>query len=212
METIDLLATKYEQIKSVLNERSRRIWAATEATAIGHGGICAVMKATSLSRNAIKHGMDDLAAGACLDEGDGRIRRKGGGRKRLEDVDSSLLKALEALVSPEARGDPQSPLRWTTKSTGNLSAELKKNDFCVSHEKVAQLLKGLGYSLQAPRKTNEGKSHPDGNQQFEYINEQTKKFQDEGHPVISIDAKKKNSLAIFPMSEKNTSPRGYLWK
>ena len=208
MENLNQIATKYEQIKGVLNERSRRIWAAIEAMSIGHGGISALMKATSLSRNAIKHGMNDLAAGSALDEIDGRIRRKGGGRKRLEEVDSNLLKELEALVSPETRGDPQSPLRWTTKSTRNLSAELNKNGFSVSHEKVAQLLKRLGYSLQAPRKTNEGKSHPDRDQQFEYINKQTKKFQDEGLPVISIDAKKKELVGNFSNGGQEYQPKG----
>ncbi len=208
METIALISTKYEQLKSVLNERSRRIWAASEAMGIGYGGISTVMKATGLSRNAIKHGMDDLTAGASLDETDGRIRRKGGGRKRLEDVDQSLVKELEALVSPETRGDPESPLRWTTKSTRKLSAELTTNGFSVSHEKVAQLLKDLGYSLQAPRKTNEGKSHPDRDQQFEYINEQTKKFQAQGLPVISIDAKKKELVGNFHNGGQEYQPKG----
>ena len=191
MKNIDLITTKYKQLKGVLNERSRRVWAASEAMAIGHGGISKVMKATGLSRNAIKHGISDLNGESDSDESTGRIRRKGGGRKKLEDLDDSLLKELDALISPETRGDPESPLRWTTKSTRKLSNELKERGFSVSHEKVAQLLKSLNYSLQAPRKTNEGKSHPDRDSQFQYINQQTEKFQDEGLPVISIDAKKK---------------------
>ena len=146
--------------------------------AIGHGGISTVMKATGLSRNAIKHGISELKGESSSNEQEGRVRRKGGGRKKLEDIDSNLLKELEALVSPETRGDPESPLRWTTKSTRNLAKELNKKGFSVSHEKVAQLLKGLDYSLQAPRKTNEGKSHPDRDSQFQYINAQTTKFQD----------------------------------
>ena len=205
MEKIDLLATKYGQIKSVLNERSRGIWASGEAISIGHGGISRLMKATNLSRNAIKHGINDLTAGPARDEVNGGIRRKGGGRKRLEEVN---VKLLEELVSPETRGDPESSLRWTSKSTRNLSAEVKKKGFSVSHEKVAQLLKSLGYSLQAPRKTNEGKSHPDRDQQFEYINEQTKKFQNEGLPVISIDAKKKELVGNFSNGGREYQPKG----
>ena len=158
METIDLLATKYEQIKSVLNERSRRIWAATEAMVIGHGGISTLMKATSLSRNAIKHGMDDLAAGASLNEGDGRIRRKGGGRKRLEELDPTLLKELEALVSPETRGDPESPLRWTTKSTRNLSAELKKKGSRLEPVNGTRL--NIVFFLKSPRTGEAGPLNP----------------------------------------------------
>lgn len=208
MENIDLITLKYEQIKSVLNERSRRIWAASEAMAIGHGGISTVMKATCLSRNAIKHGISDLKKDSNLDESDDRVRRKGAGRKKLEDIDGNLLKELEALVSPETRGDPESPLRWTTKSTRNLSRELKKKGFSVSHEKVAQLLKSMDYSLQAPRKTNEGKSHPDRDSQFQYINEQTEKFQSKGLPVISIDAKKKELVGDFSNAGREYQPKG----
>lgn len=208
MENIDLLTIKYEQIKKVLNERSRRIWAASEAMVIGHGGISIVMKATRLSRNAIKHGMSDLKGESDSDKNDGRVRRKGAGRKKLEDIDGGLLKELEALVSPETRGDPESPLRWTTKSTRNLSAELKKKGFSVSHEKVAQLLKRLNYSLQALRKTNEGKSHPDRDSQFRYINKQTEKFQNEGLPVVSIDAKKKELVGDFINGGREYQPKG----
>lgn len=208
MKNIDLITTKYEQLKSVLNERSRRIWTASEAMAIGHGGISTVMKATGLSRNAIKHGMSELKRESNSGEQEWRVRRKGAGRKKLEDLDNNLLKELEALVLPETRGDPESPLRWTTKSTRNLSNELKKKGFSVSHEKVAQLLKSLDYSLQAPRKTNEGKSHPDRNSQFQYINEQTKKFQNEGLPVISIDAKKKELVGDFMNGGREYQPKG----
>ena len=208
MEDIDLIATKYERIKSVLNERSRRIWAASEAIGIGHGGISTVMKATALSRNAITHGISDLNGDSNGDAGEGRIRRKGAGRKRLEEVDGNLLKELETLVSPKSRGDPESPLRWTTKSTRNLSGELQEKGFSVSDEKVAQLLKSLGYSLQAPRKTNEGKSHPDRDSQFEYINEQTEKFQNEGLPVVSMDAKKKELVGDFFNGGQEYQPKG----
>ena len=176
--------------------------------AIGHGGISRVMKATGLSRNAIKHGISDLNGESAPNELTGRVRRKGGGRKKLEDLDGSLLKELDALISPETRGDPESPLRWTTKSTRNLSNELKKKGFSVSHEKVAQLLKSLDYSLQAPRKTNEGKSHPDRDRQFQYINQQTEIFQHEGLPVISIDAKKKELVGDFMNGGREYQPKG----
>ena len=208
MKNLDLITTKYKQLEGVLNERSRRVWAASEAMAIGHGGISRVMKATGLSRNAIKHGISDLNGESAPNELTGRVRRKGGGRKKLEDLDGSLLKELDALISPETRGDPESPLRWTTKSTRNLSNELKKKGFSVSHEKVAQLLKSLDYSLQAPRKTNEGKSHPDRDRQFQYINQQTEIFQHEGLPVISIDAKKKELVGDFMNGGREYQPKG----
>ena len=208
MKNLDLITTKYKQLEGVLNERSRRVWAASEAMAIGHGGISRVMKATGLSRNAIKHGISDLNGESAPNELTGRVRRKGGGRKKLEDLDGSLLKELDALISPETRGDPESPLRWTTKSTRKLSNELKERGFSVSHEKVAQLLNSLNYSLQAPRKTNEGKSHPDRDSQFQYINQQTEKFQDEGLPVISIDAKKKELVGDFMNGGREYQPKG----
>ena len=208
MKNLDQITTKYKQLKSVFNERSRRIWAASEAMAIGHGGIAFVMKATGLSRNAIKHGICDLNGAQNPDELEGRVRRKGGGRKKLETLDERLLKELDALISPETRGDPESPLRWTTKSTRKLSTTLKEKGFSVSHEKVAQLLKSLDYSLQAPRKTNEGKSHPDRDSQFRYINQQTEKFQNEDLPVISIDAKKKELVGEFKNGGQEYQPKG----
>ena len=205
MKNLEIIQIKYKQIRSTLNERSRRLWAASEAMVVGHGGISALMRATGLSRNAINHGVLDIKSGRINDE-DGRIRCKGAGRKKLESLDDELLKALEALVSPETRGDPESPLRWTTKSTRKLSAVLKEKSFSVSHEKVSQLLKGLGYSLQAPRKTNEGKSHPDRNSQFKYINNQTEIFQSQELPVISIDAKKKELIGEFANGGKEYQP------
>ena len=205
MRNLEILQTKYSQIKNTLNERSRRLWAASEAMVAGHGGISALMRATGLSRNAINHGILDIKNGRINNE-DGRIRCKGAGRKKLESLDGGLLKVLDSLVSPETRGDPESPLRWTTKSTRKLSATLKEKGFSVSHEKVSQLLKGLGYSLQAPRKTNEGKSHPDRNSQFKYINSQTEIFQSQELPVISIDAKKKELIGEFANGGREYQP------
>ncbi|MCK4981449.1 MAG: ISAzo13 family transposase [Victivallaceae bacterium] len=205
MEKLNIIKVKYEQIKGTLNERSRRIWAASEAMIIGHGGITIIMKATKLSRNAINHGISDIKNGETANK-DGRIRRKGAGRKKLENLDDGLVNALDALVSPETRGDPESPLRWTTKSTRKLSSALNEKEFSVSHEKVSQLLKALGYSLQAPGKTNEGKSHPDRDSQFNYINSQTEIFQNQGLPVISIDAKKKELIGAFANGGQEYQP------
>ena len=207
MKHLETVQEKYKQIKNSLNERSRRLWAASEAMVLGYGGVSILMSATGLSRNAINHGILNIKSGKISDEDD-RIRCKGGGRKKLEYLDEKLLKELDALVSPETRGDPESPLRWTTKSTRKLSSTLKQKGIPVSHEKIAQLLKSMGYSLQAPRKTNEGKSHPDRNSQFEYINHQAEVFQNKGLPVISIDAKKKELIGEFKNGGREYQPNG----
>ena len=207
MKHLETIQEKYKQIKNSLNERSRRLWAASEAMVLGYGGVSILMVATGLSRNAINHGISDIKNGKISDKND-RIRCKGGGRKKLEYLDKKLIKELDALVSPETRGDPESPLRWTTKSTRKLSSTLNKKGIPVSHEKISQLLKSMGYSLQAPRKTNEGKSHPDRNSQFEYINHQAEIFQSKGLPVISIDAKKKELIGEFANGGKEYQPNG----
>ena len=136
----------------------------------------------------------------------GRIRKHGGGRKKLESKDVELIGELEMLVEPGTRGDPESPLRWTTKSTRNLADALRIKGFSISHVKVASLLDELGYSLQAPRKTNEGKSHADRDDQFNYINAQTTEFQKQGLPVISVDAKKKELVGVFTNIGKEYQP------
>src|SRR6266700_2271135 len=172
-----------------LNERSRRLVAASEAVAIGWGGISAVSRATGLSRKAISHGIKELQeqAGA----GEGRIRRKGGGRKTTVSKDASLSEDLERLVEPVTRGDPQSPLRWTCKSVRKLAKELSQRGHQLSHQLVSELLHELGYSLQANRKTREGGEHPDRNGQFEHLNAQAEAYLAAGEPVVSVDAKKK---------------------
>ena len=202
----DIIKVKYEQVKDALNERARRIWAASEAIAIGRGGITIVFQATGLAKTTISRGIKELKSGNLSDQND-CIRRKGGGRKKLESTNSKLLEELDALVEPETRGDPESPLRWTTKSTRNLSKALKEKGFSVSHEKVSQLLKSTGYSLQAPRKTNEGKSHPDRDAQFKYIYTQTQQFQELYLPVISIDAKKKELVGKFLNGGREYQPK-----
>jgi len=155
----EALSKKFNSLKVELDERSRRIWAATEALAIGHGGIKAVAKATGIAESTIRIGKKELQQGISTKHTEGfprRIRQKGGGRKPLTEFDNSLVSALDALVEPGARGDPMSPLRWTCKSTRKLAKELKKQGHSVSHTKVAQLLRTLGYSLQGTRKTKEG--------------------------------------------------------
>ena len=135
MKNIDLITTKYKQLEGVLNERSRRVWAASEAMAIGHGGISKVMKATGLSRNAIKHGISDLNGESDSDESTGRIRRKGGGRKKLEDLDDTLLKELDALISPETRGDPESPFDGRLRVHESSQMSLKREAFQLAMKK-----------------------------------------------------------------------------
>lgn len=171
------------------------------------GGVAAVAAATGLSPKTIRLGRQELVAKATAD-GPRRIRRSGGGRKRLTEQDAQLLPALEALVEPATRGDPDSPLRWTCKSTRQLAAELNRQQHRVSHTKVAQLLREAGYSLQANRKTREGTAHPDRNAQFAHINEQTKTFQKRRQPVISVDTKKKELVGNFRNGGREWRPQG----
>ncbi len=155
--------------KPVMDERMSRLWAAAEADAIGDGGIAAVERATGLSRTTIRMGRYELAGGVSPDDVV-RVRRAGGGRPRIEDTRPEILGLLEALVDPVTRGDPESPLRWTSKSTRKLANELREGGYTISPQKVGQLLHARGYSLQGTHKTLEGSSHPDRNEQFELIN------------------------------------------
>jgi hypothetical protein len=190
---IEQIESKYRSLASVLDERARRHWAATEARAYGWGGVSAVSNATGMSPNTIRKGLEELAAG----EGDplagvtARLRKPGGGRKRLTETDPQLSEELERLVAPLTRGDPESPLRWTCKSTSHLAQELSVQGRPISPRTVAQLLNVAGYSLQGNRKTLEGTAHPDRNAQFEHINAKVRRFQQRGQPVISVDTKKK---------------------
>jgi len=177
-----------------LTERSRRMLAAAEATQLGYGGVSLVSRACGLSRVTITKGLSELAAPPLSEE---RIRRPGGGRRSLTDHDPKLPKLLESLVEPLARGDPQSPLRWTCKSTRTLAKELTGRRHPISHEKVAQLLRTLDYSLQGNRKTEEGDDHPDRDAQFRHINKEVRFALTEGWPVISVDTKKKELVGNF---------------
>jgi biotin operon repressor len=207
---VEWIRTKYVALAPDLNERSRRRWAAVEASSLGWGGYSAVAAATGMSRNTIRKGMHELREGGTgrETEATGRIRCPGGGRKPLSQKDPGLLKELESLVEPVTRGDPVSPLRWTCKSTRKLAEELGRRNHAVSHNTVARLLRKSGYSLQSNRKTQEGTDHPDRNSQFEYINQQVKVFQKRGQPVISVDAKKKELVGNFKNGGREWKPSG----
>jgi hypothetical protein len=193
-----------------LDERSRRQWAAAEAQAIGFGGASMVAAATGLARDTIRAGLRELAyRHNHPDEWPSPgLRKPGGGRKRLTDSDPALAAALEALVEPLTRGDPESPLRWTCKSTRKLAEELTGQGHAVSYRSVAWLLHEAGYSLQANRKTREGNQSPDRNAQFEYINAQAQRFQKGRQPVISVDTKKKELVGDFKNGGRDWRPQG----
>ena len=197
-------------LNPMLNERTRRLWAATEAEAIGWGGIGRVAEATGLSRPTIVRGLRELeeqrSAAATLAAS--RIRRPGGGDKPLKDKDPTLVADLDALVDPATRGDPESPLRWTCKSTRKLAAELRDQGHKVSPQTVAVLLKEQKYSLQGNAKTKEGRNHPDRNAQFLHINRLAKAFGKRGQPVISVDTKKKELVGDYKNGGKEWHPEG----
>jgi len=204
------LREKYEFMGPELDERGRRLWAASEALALGHGGIATVAQATGLAESTIRRGQRELLRPtAAAVSSSRRVRRQGGGRKDLLEEDPTLVFALEALVEPTTRGDPGSPLRWTCKSTRRLADELTRQGHRVSHTKVAQVLEGLGYSLQGTRKTKEGASHPDRNAQFEYVNQQVQAFQRRRQPVVSVDAKKKELVGDFANGGREYQPQGH---
>ena len=188
---------------SLLDERSRRIMAASEARSLGYGGISKISRACGLSRKAIFKGMHEISEGNSLS---GRIRRSGAGRKKITVSDPKLLTSLERLIEPETRGDPESPLRWICKSTRALAAQLTDKKHPVSHEKVAQLLRDQNYSLQSNRKTEEGADHPDRDAQFRHINTQVKRALAKGMPVISVDTKKKELLGNYDNGGKQWLP------
>ncbi|RVX41854.1 DDE family transposase [Nonomuraea polychroma] len=206
-EVRDQLARKLEALLPHLNERQQRLVLAAEARLLGHGGVRAVAQVAGVSETTIRGGIvereegrEPLAAG--------RVRRPGGGRKRVEHDDPAVLTALLGLVEPDERGDPQSPLRWTTKSLRHLAAELTRQGHAVSPPTVGRLLKSAGFSLQANVKTLEGAQHPDRDAQFRYINEQVKAHQTGGEPVISVDTKKREQLGRLPMAGREWRPKG----
>lgn len=189
---VQWIESKYLGLCAELSEFTRRRWAAVEAASLGRGGITVVSAATGLAHSTIRRGIRELDPSATLPSG--RQRRKGAGRKKVDVVDPGVKAALERLVEPDSRGDPQSPLRWICKSTRRLAHELTAQGHPVGPTTVRQLLKQAGYSLQANRKTREGISHPDRDAQFRYINRRVKAQQRQGQPAISVDTKKKETL------------------
>ena len=202
------LRKKYRAVAPGLTERSRRLWAASEASALGHGGIALVEQATGISRSTITRGMQEVWSGAHKALPPERARRPGGGRKAAVQKDATLMVDLEALVEPTTSGDPGSPLRWTSKSVRHLAEELQAMGHEVSHRLVANLLHELRYSLQANRKTREGPQHPDRDAQFRYINEQVRRFQKRHQPAISVDTKKKELVGDFKNPGREWRPWG----
>jgi transposase len=197
---------RFQLLVPALNERTRRLWAAAEAMAMGRGGVSAVARATGVSRRAISCGLLELDDRRAL-AGD-RVRRPGGGRKRLIDTDPQLLDKLDRLVEPTTRGDPMSPLRWTCKSVRNLADELTARGHPVSYRTVAHLLNDMGYSLQSNRKNSEGADHPDRDRQFRHIARRVRAAQAAGNPVISVDTKKKEQVGNFKNSGREWRPKG----
>jgi hypothetical protein len=208
-QVIARIRTKYRSLGQEMDERLRRQWAAVESREVGWGGISAVSQATGISRTTITAGLRELALSERerVIEAD-RIRRPGGGRKSLRETDPGLLAVLESLIEPATRGDPESPMRWTCKSTRRLADELTKQDHPVSARTVAKLLWDEEYSLQANRKTREGSSHPDRNAQFEYINASVQRFLKRAQPAISVDAKKKENVGDFKNGGHEWFPKG----
>ena len=202
---------KLELLAPLFDEQIRRLWAAAEAQVLGHSGISLVARATGLSRTTIHQGIKDLVKlhETKVLEKKKRIRAIGGGRKPIDEYDPTLRRDLELLVDPVTRGDPESPLRWTCKSTRQLAAALLAQGHVVGRQKVADLLAELGYSLQANKKTKEGSAnHPDRDQQFNYINEQATAFQLRHEPVISVDTKKKELVGEFKNGGQEWQPKG----
>ena len=206
MTDIEVIRRKYRALKGSLTERSRRLWAAAEAQALGFGGASRVARATGISRSTIVRGMREINGGEQVEPG--RVRRSGGGRKLATTTDPGLEVALEQLVEPVSRGDPESPLRWTCKSTRMLAKELAVEGHPASDWLVRQILYDLGYSLQSNRKTIEGTQHPDRDAQFRFINDRVANQLGRRQPAISVDTKKKELVGEFKNAGQQWRPRG----
>lgn len=206
MDAAARIKQKFDALSHALDERSRRLWAATEAKSLGRGGIALVAQATGVSRSTITRGIRELESGEAVETG--RVRRSGGGRKRLEEGDPTLVADLEGLLESSVLGGPQSPLRWTSKSVRKLAEQLTTMGHKASHTIVAELLHAAGYSLQGNRKAKEGRSHPDRNAQFENINRRVRAHQRRRQPVISVDTKKKELVGDFKNSGREWRPEG----
>ena len=204
--TFFTIQSKYQKISPGLNEKNRRLWAATEAKALGRGGVSLVYRATGISRPTINRGIEELEDVKFMQAKS--QRQKGGGRKKLTESNPDLLNALDALVDPTSRGDPMSPLRWTSKSTRKLATQLNLQGYKIEYKTVGTLLKKLEYSLQANKKVKEGKSHPNRDAQFHYINQSVMEMHKNGQPAISIDAKKKENIGEFKNNGEELCEKG----
>jgi transposase len=202
------IAERYRLLSSseALNERTRRLWAAAEASSHGFGGIRAVARATGLHEETIRRGVRELSSGEVLEEG--RVRRAGAGSKPISETHPGIEEELERLVAPETRGDPCSPLRWTSKSAAKLARTLAERGFAVSDRTVLRLLKRMGYSLQANQKTREGADHPDRDAQFAHINDTVARAIERREPVISVDTKKRELIGDFKAVGRELEPKG----
>ncbi|MHC1774334.1 MAG: ISAzo13 family transposase [Lentimicrobium sp.] len=200
MKDTDLISKRHNILAPLLDEKTHRLMIAAESKVIGHGGIGVVSKSTGVSRTTISTGLKELRNPELIDTN--RIRKVGGGRKKAVEKLPAIEEALENLIEPALRGEPDSSLMWTSKSLRKISNELKYKGFNVSHKLVGEILKEKGFSLQANRKTDEGKSHPDRNAQFEHIHQKVKDFQAIGQPVISVDAKKKELVGNYKNNGK----------
>ena len=207
-DVVERIRRKFQALAPVMDERMRRHWAASEARELAWGGVSWVAQATGLSRTTIAAGIEELKTQIGDIQPNPRIRRPGAGRKPLDHHDPDLWAALDALVEPVTRGDPETPLRWTCKSTRRLAEELCRQKHPISPGTVANMLRDLGYSLQANRKTREGEEHPDRNAQFEYISQQVRRLQKRGQPVVSVDTKKKELVGDFKNAGQEWRPQG----
>jgi hypothetical protein len=197
---------RYAAVAPHVDERARRLILGAEANVLGRGGIAVVMRATGASPNTVARGLAEVRSGVVLPEG--RIRKAGAGRRKATENDPTLLADLDAMIEPATRGDPECPLRWTSKSTRRLAEELRAAGHQVTHHTVARLLTSLGYSLQANAKVIEGGDHPDRDKQFEHVASEVQSFRDEGEPVISVDAKKKELVGNFKNAGREWMPEG----
>jgi len=204
MDDILRIEQRLAAVLPLLDERSRRLVAASEAIALGSGGVSLVSRASGLSRKAIAKGMSEVRSGHVLPAG--RVRREGAGRKKTTVRDPQIARSLEAIIEPGTRGDPETPLRWTLKSTRTIANALSQSGHQISHAKVGQLLRDQGYSLQGNRKTEEGVNHQDRDKQFRYINRLVSKRMKAGQPVISVDTKKKELLGNYVNSGEQWLP------
>ena len=206
------LEEKYNLLFPHLDEKTKRMVCAADAKAIGHGGVTQVKNASGLSRMTINKGKKELESNFTEEDTFGkstkRIRREGGGRKKLTEKHESLIRDLESLVDPYTRGDPENPLKWTTKSLRKLQNELQAKSYQISYVKIKDLLSEMGYSLQSQAKVREGKNHPDRDSQFRYINNKAKEFLQSARPVISVDTKKKELVGDFKNGSREYRPKG----